>query len=588
MNDTIKHLGPANTYLLITAYGLFGGFGVLGNLCITWVIATSNKHRGQFSSIFVMNLAITDFLVCILSIPYQIYSLATDRSETVAHQPYTSKYNGLCKLPMFTNFCTVFLRILSLTVMSIDRYIAINHPYLYTKYANHDAFKPMYAVGYVWLQAITSTIPAMFNNKWIIHFGSNARLCGIDWKKGNTAYTIIAMTLNFILPAVLIVFTNCKVFYIARQQAIKRRKRSSRFNNKQHPARGHYASKFRGWFDFRGDDLSRSNRYSTNYGSPGTNGAVQLASCPGNSVVNEPEAQVTIPGNPVVNEVGSLATIPGTPVSHEALSTSNISVRSVLHKPVSTSSIHVHPVLHEAVNTSNASVQPVTFPGNLGTENIHATVHDDSSIENKTVNISQGPVTTKDKANSREGSISSVGQNRTARSNIATQCQLHDVLHDVPTKEQDSGITHDIPNAVLKFEINSNSLAPEKGYENNAYEGDTHISTAESNKKTDLDCTAGTGRASKNTAHKKQHQFQKSSREWEIALSTIYLVVSYAISYMPFIISRLMVVFTSGELSIVVIAYTTIIPIFDSAVSPFIILKTRKEFQALLKRKVCC
>ena len=434
---SMGHLNLADTHILMTLYLAFAVIGILGNLSIIIIISTSSVYRGLVSCLYLVNLAVADALVCLTATPYYVMSLAMKQELTV--DPLSSSYNSICKLPMFFNYFTASLRILALMTMSIDRYIAINHPYFYAHRCALDIGKRWCIVSiiYVWVQSLVTIIPPMANNRLmaIVFYGSNGRLCGIMWSKSNFAFFSIIMLMNFALPAILIVFTNCKVFFLARKHVVRERIKRQRI----------------------GASYGRS-RSNTVKGYK-----VRKQKCSKVSVVvsksNEDMSQVRSEQNEMISDMKSQVSTSGT----------NLNV-----------------------------------------------------------------------PNGRTGVAIIYGRNWS------------------PKKSKTTGSNTSL-NRAIQF---ANDLT-------------SHAIISK---------ITGTGEIIKPSPTKRKH---KASSEWEVALSTLALVIFYFVSYLPFMVTRLLSTSSEGGISIEVVAYTTLLTTLGSAINPIIVFKTRSEFRRILKQKLC-
>ena len=444
---TMNHLGASDTYIVASFYMMFGIFGIIGNISIIIVILTSRVYRRRFSGLFLVNLAFADWLVCLTATPYYVTSLIMKPSIPTVDDPLSSEYNSICKLPMFFNYFTASLRILSLTAMSVDRYIAINHPYFYTRHCVYDISKSwgLFAVIYVWLQGLILMIPPMANNSLmaIVFFGSNGRLCGIMWSKSNFSFVAVTMLVNFVLPAICIVFTNCKVFWLARKQVVRERIKKQR--------------------------SGRTFGFSSVRRRLKSNGAK-------NNEENKRRARVSIV---VSNEISS--------------------------KEV----------------------------GNRREQNTKYEL----STEGKTGHLN----------------LPKSDNNKQKRSGL-------EVLND----EDASTVTME-------------TIAPNAAMNNLPRIENQQTPSKRSGVKDD----GNTGRQNTRTRP------SRTSSDWEIALSTLALVIFYFISYLPFMITRLATLSSENSLSIEIVAYTTLLTTLDSAINPLIVLKTRREYRRILKKKIC-
>ncbi|XP_078275254.1 nociceptin receptor isoform X2 [Rhinoraja longicauda] len=91
--------------------------GLAGNCLVMYVIVRYTKMKTA-TNIYIFNLAVADALE-LVTLPFQ----ATD--ALLGFWPFG---NVLCKLAISIDYYNMFTSILTLTVMSVDRYIAVCHP----------------------------------------------------------------------------------------------------------------------------------------------------------------------------------------------------------------------------------------------------------------------------------------------------------------------------------------------------------------------------------------------------------------------------------------------------------------------------
>uniref|UniRef100_A0A8C8RDK8 Neuromedin U receptor 2 n=1 Tax=Pelusios castaneus TaxID=367368 RepID=A0A8C8RDK8_9SAUR len=127
LNSTEDYLaflcGPKRSHLflpMMLVYALIFVVGVMGNLLVCLVIL---KHRNMKTptNYYLFSLAISDLLVLFLGMPLEIY-------EMWNNYPFLFGPVGCYfKTALFETVC--FASILSMTTLSVERYIAILHPF---------------------------------------------------------------------------------------------------------------------------------------------------------------------------------------------------------------------------------------------------------------------------------------------------------------------------------------------------------------------------------------------------------------------------------------------------------------------------
>lgn len=127
INSTEDYLaflcGPKRSHLFLPmtlVYALIFVVGVMGNLLVCLVIM---KHRNMKTptNYYLFSLAISDLLVLLLGMPLEVY-------EMWSNYPFLFGPVGCYfKTALFETVC--FASILSMTTLSVERYIAILHPF---------------------------------------------------------------------------------------------------------------------------------------------------------------------------------------------------------------------------------------------------------------------------------------------------------------------------------------------------------------------------------------------------------------------------------------------------------------------------
>ncbi|KAK1793809.1 hypothetical protein P4O66_001535 [Electrophorus voltai] len=196
--------------------------GLCGNALVMYVILRYAKMK-TVTNIYILNLAVADVL-CMLSLPFIAIQLA------LLHWPFGG---AICRIVLTLDSLNQFTSIFFLTVMSIDRYLAVVHPIKSTKWR-----KPLVAKTIslaMWGVSLLVNLPIM------IYSGLNtnkneARTCTILWPEPrNTYYTAFIFYMFFVgffLP--LVVICLCYLFIVIKVRSSgmrvgsSKRKRSER------------------------------------------------------------------------------------------------------------------------------------------------------------------------------------------------------------------------------------------------------------------------------------------------------------------------------------------------------------------------
>ena len=131
--------------LLAILYGFISMLAVIGNSLVIIVILKDKKMQ-SITNIFIANLALADVLIGVFSIPFQFQAALLQRWVV----PYF-----LCPVAPFIKNLTVCVSVFTLTVIAIDRYIAVMHPLKAGLQMKVAAF----LLANIWLFGILSSLP---------------------------------------------------------------------------------------------------------------------------------------------------------------------------------------------------------------------------------------------------------------------------------------------------------------------------------------------------------------------------------------------------------------------------------------------
>lgn len=148
-NGTYEEIGEEHSRLTIiilgTLYSLIFFIGVTGNSLVVYVVCVK-KSMQSVTNLFIMNLALSDILMCLLAVPFTPISF---------FQEYWILGKFLCHLVSFSLGVSVYVSTLTSLAIAIDRYFVIVHP-----------FKPRMKLGVcclliavVWIISISISLP---------------------------------------------------------------------------------------------------------------------------------------------------------------------------------------------------------------------------------------------------------------------------------------------------------------------------------------------------------------------------------------------------------------------------------------------
>ncbi|KAK6645391.1 hypothetical protein RUM43_001668 [Polyplax serrata] len=179
--------------------------GIIGNLLTILALIRCPRIR-NVASAFIMSLCIADFIFCILVLPFS--------SSRFIHGGWIHG-SLLCTLFPFLRYGNVGVSLLSIAMITINRYVMIAHYSVYSK-----IYKPCYIavmIAFCWTLSYGMQLPTFFGI-WG-KFGQDLKLgtCSIvpdeSGRSAKTALFIIA----FLIPCIVICCCYARIFWVVRR-----------------------------------------------------------------------------------------------------------------------------------------------------------------------------------------------------------------------------------------------------------------------------------------------------------------------------------------------------------------------------------
>lgn len=217
--------GWSSAEIIVSSFGLLvvNILAVSGNLMVLFVILCTKELNRKESNWFVMNLALADLFVAFTVIPTSV--------DTLIHGEFRL---GLAfeEFIGFANFLFCICSIMSLQLLSFDRWFAIAKPFKYV--AVLSARKASVACAFIWVYATLCALPPKFGVSSYFCFIPNLDNCdtGKDWSGSGNAiiFAIAVLGLTYCLALTVMAVCYWKIFQIARSHV--RRINVQRFNSR--------------------------------------------------------------------------------------------------------------------------------------------------------------------------------------------------------------------------------------------------------------------------------------------------------------------------------------------------------------------
>lgn len=206
-SSTHPEVDVAKAVVLGMVLVVFVVFGVLGNILVILSVLF-HHHWRSVTHYFIANLAAADLLLSSAVLPFSATSEALGR--WVFGRSFCSVWAALDVL-----CCTA--SILSLCVISIDRYLAVSYPLRYPAIAT--GRRGLTAVAALWGLSAAISVGPLFG--WKEPDPEDETVCRITEEPG---YALFSALGSFYIPLVIILAMYCRVYTVAKRETKTLRK----------------------------------------------------------------------------------------------------------------------------------------------------------------------------------------------------------------------------------------------------------------------------------------------------------------------------------------------------------------------------
>ena len=193
-------------YVLITLYSVLITTGAVGNFLVIYAVIRQPVMRTLHNA-YIMNLAISDLLLCVLTMPLTLMEILT-KYWMLGHSAITCKLvGGLQAVSIFTSTMTIM-------AISLDRYQLIVHP--------NQAYAKRIGAGVgltlVWGVSLLLSCPAFMFRTLERHLlpgfpAESINYCFEEWpvKHGGAMYSLATIMLQYAAPVITMCVTHTKI-----------------------------------------------------------------------------------------------------------------------------------------------------------------------------------------------------------------------------------------------------------------------------------------------------------------------------------------------------------------------------------------
>ena len=201
----------AERLILAMYYCFLGVAGSFANITLIIFLYKHRDYRKMPSSLHLHSILIANVLACLYEIPYYVFSILASLPL-----PSANAYTIECRISIFLTYSISTVKMFVLTALSLDRFIAITRPYFYSGHATRKVVG--IANAFFWMLPISLVLPLSIRSNYARYIGVIGASCGVSWSLIDKYYMATLMFVGYLVPTLLVAFTNVKVFLIARGQ----------------------------------------------------------------------------------------------------------------------------------------------------------------------------------------------------------------------------------------------------------------------------------------------------------------------------------------------------------------------------------
>ncbi|KAM9368706.1 alpha-1A adrenergic receptor [Phaethornis superciliosus] len=197
-------VGPVNVSKAISLGLILGGlivFGVLGNILVILSVAC-HRHLQSVTHYYIINLAVADLLLTSTVLPF---------SATMEILGYWAFGRIFCNIWAAVDVLCCTASIMSLCIISIDRYIGVSYPLRYPSIVTEK--RGLLALLCVWALSLVISIGPLFG--WKEPAPEDETICQITEEPG---YVLFSALGSFYLPLTIILVMYCRVYVVAKRE----------------------------------------------------------------------------------------------------------------------------------------------------------------------------------------------------------------------------------------------------------------------------------------------------------------------------------------------------------------------------------
>lgn len=207
--DITPHLFKEIKPFIIFMYTVVCLMAVVGNSCVIYLVASHRRMR-HVTNFFIASLAVSDALMAVVCIPMTFWA-----NVLLDYWPFPAI---LCPLVTYFQAVIVFQNAYTMLAMSIERYVAIMHPFL-QRLTTKQCFL---LIGGCWLLAFGTPVPTAIvsrlvpSNLSLVEDNETRSNCYEVWESEQQrfTYSMTIMVLQYFVPLAALIYTYSRIVHV--------------------------------------------------------------------------------------------------------------------------------------------------------------------------------------------------------------------------------------------------------------------------------------------------------------------------------------------------------------------------------------
>lgn len=206
MNKTVNTRSKEENIGLSVSLAFIIVASLVGNFLLIFIFIKNARLRSSIANKLIMSLAAADFMTAAFPLIYQFV--------TIIDVSVISQGGFLCTLGGLFSYTTFSISIMTMVMLTIDRFLALGYPMRYTAFVTPRVKLAM--ITYPWLHGALLTIG--FAPTGYVTFDPEGLDCGLTWRERAIAFAASFMAIHVALPFVVLLVLNSRTLWLVRKQ----------------------------------------------------------------------------------------------------------------------------------------------------------------------------------------------------------------------------------------------------------------------------------------------------------------------------------------------------------------------------------